>query len=324
MQSPGGLSSFLCENCPEEVSLHTIQERVELVVSWIQNDGRSGVFSDDVHVSIDRGVVQVVDLPNNAVNSVLLNVLVTEQDIAVPLTVRVGNWSKTIDIFRDTTPPTARIELLSQDDEDDVHEYRLRVRFSESVVQSTRRRTCGEVDLISVGSPVATVLRQSEACNEELTKGRTSNGVIVNSAASISSIVAGDNTALYSVIRTASRLEAYDINITLDSNIEDFSGNALAEIPHLMLFYRPVIGVPSIERLDRLRKRQIRLPRPNTYGGAKTAGRIASVAVVGTCASSLAGSAGTGSSGGSTTLINNVQRLHMTGKGVIVNKMNTL
>lgn len=318
MQSPGGLSLFLCENCPEEVSLHTREERVELVVSWIQDDGRSGVFSDDVHVSIDRGVVQVVDLPNNAVNSVLLNVLVTEQDTAVPLTVRVGDWSKTIDIFRDTTPPTAGIELLSEQDVDDVHQYRLRVRFSESVVQGTRQRTCGEVDLITIGSPLSTVLRQSDACNEELTKSRASNSVTATGADSISSIVTGDNTAIYTVIHTPDRLDAHDINITMDSNIEDFSGNALTEIPHLMLFYRPVIGMPSIERLDRLRKRQVRLSRPNTYGRARTAGRIASVAVVGSCASSLAGSAGSGTSGGSTTLINNVQKLHMTGKGVII------
>eukprot|EP00210_Caulerpa_lentillifera_P005726 g5474.t1 len=319
VQSPGGLSSFLCEICPEEISIHTVNSRVELAVSWIEDNGVSGVFSEDVHVSIEGEFEEVAEIANDSVNTVFLNVILRQDNRPIPLTVRVGNWSRSVDIIQDIIPPTASIELVSEDDVDDVHEYTMIVRFSESVMQRTLQQSCPEVNLINSSNSLSAVLRQSNRCTEVLMRSRASNSVLANNALFVSSVITRDNTAFYVIVRTPDRINAHDINVTLSSEIEDFSGNALVDVPHFMLFYRPVIGMPSRERLDRFRKRQIRLTSVSSYSGARTVGRLASVAVAGSCASMLASSASSGSAGGSTTLINNVQKLHMTGLLAVTN-----
>eukprot|EP00210_Caulerpa_lentillifera_P008309 g7929.t1 len=194
----------------------------------------------------------------------------------------------------------------------------MKATFSEPVVRNPRRR-CSVDKWISPGTPLSTVLNDSNRCSKSLLGRRPSTGVIAKGAGSVFGISTADNTVLYFVVRTFSRLQAYDINITLDSSIADFSGNGLTSIPLTLRYYRPVIGMPSRERLNRIRKRQIQLSSPPSYASARTAGRVATAAVVTSCVSSLASSASTGSSGGSTALIMNVQTIHMTGLIAVTN-----
>lgn len=312
VQSPGGLSSFFCKTCPRGVTLHTSNATLHLALSWIGSRVRSQIFSPDVRISLNREPEYVVNTEGVSASTLLLNVSVVPRGIRLPLQVSVGNWSRTVHIFRDDVAPTASIQRLSETDVDDIHEYRIKVTFSEPVVRNSRQQ-CSNVERINSTTPLSTVLRQSKVCTKELFRRQTSNGVIAKGVR-VLGVSTADSTVLYIVVRTFSRLRAYDINVTLDSSIEDFSGNRLRNVPYMLLLYRPVRGVPSVERLNRMRKRQLELTPPPSYFGAKAAGRAVSVAVVGSCTSSLASSAGTGSSGGASALIMNVQKIYMTGK----------
>lgn len=312
MQSPGGFSSFFCLTCPRDVTLYTSNATLHLALSWTGSRVRGQVLFPDVRISLNREPEYLVTTDGVSASTLLLNVSVLPRGVHLPLRVSVGNWSRNVQIFRDDEGPTASIQRLSETDVDDVHEYRIKVTFSEPVVRNSLMR-CSNVERINSTTSLLTVSRQSRACTKELFRRRTSNGVIAKGAR-VFGVTTADSTILYVVVRTFSRLQAYDINITLDSSIEDFSGNRLRNVPYMLVFYRPVRGVPSVERLNRIRKRQLQLTPPPTYFGARAAGRAVSVAVVGSCTSSLASSAATGSSGGTTALMMNVQKIYMTGK----------
>lgn len=326
MRHPGGLGSFLCDLCPQDITVYTASDHVEMVVNWLNANGNAVRFREDVQIRVVGTNRQFLNTTSTSTTIVTINLFarrtVTELIVSSP------EWVRSVRFVKDAIAPRVQIELLAEIDGIDYHEYIILISFTEAVVWDPQPSECPEMQRIDRRGFNSTDLAAlSERCSTNLLEKGVENGVTVRGGAA-EIVVINDYAQMYVVVQTESLNRSADVEIIVNEGYTDFAGNALAERARKILYYRP-FPRPRARQL-RLLQREVNFPQRSYFNG-RVAGQVATVAVASASAATFASSAcivfplqhlsdlfvlasgGTGN-GGSITMLNNVQKLHMTGK----------
>ena len=288
MRHPAGLSRiFFCESCPQDVTLLTSVDRIEVIVSWLNENGYAVDFEDDLEIYVD-GLLRMSGRPSRRLSAARVTIFFQTDGRAL-LEARTGEWRRYLTLIRDSAPPRVDIELLDERIGNHSQEYTVRVSFSERVVWDSKPRDCPSISRITRRRDnVSTLAQQSDSCFRNLLEKGITEGIRIRGG-EFQVVGRMDFSSVYYVVRTESRNRTADIEITVDEGFTDFAGNALRRGQRRIIYYRPF--PPPRARQDRLLGREIIFPEKGYFSG-KAVGRAASVAVAGASAASFATSSG--------------------------------
>ena len=130
--------------------MHTSAERVEMLVAWLNEDGYAVRFREDVNIRVVGSNRQFLNTNSStSTEIVVVTIDLYPERTRADLVVSSGDWRRIVTFVKDAVPPVVQIELMTESDKEEFHEYILLISFSEPVVWDSQATECPEMRRIN-------------------------------------------------------------------------------------------------------------------------------------------------------------------------------